>query len=102
RLFAESVNWFRVGTLPLPSSARLCLVEVIYRSEEAGRDVKDGQQYCGMHIPRAFGTLIPYTSAAWYYVISQINERKAVRNGREIYLENMPLESREPSTDRRA
>ncbi|EGI63604.1 hypothetical protein G5I_08010 [Acromyrmex echinatior] len=72
----------------------------IYRTEEAGRDVKDGQQYCGMHIPRAFGT--PYTSTAWYYVISQINERKAVRNGQEIHLENMPLESREPGTDRRA
>ncbi|KYN01190.1 hypothetical protein ALC62_08033 [Cyphomyrmex costatus] len=39
-----------------------------------------------------------YHIAAWYYVISQINERKAVRNGQEIHLENMPLESREPGT----
>ncbi|KYN29707.1 hypothetical protein ALC57_00970, partial [Trachymyrmex cornetzi] len=28
----------------------------ISREEDTERDVKDGQQYRGMHIPRAFGT----------------------------------------------
>ncbi|KYM82342.1 hypothetical protein ALC53_07130 [Atta colombica] len=67
---------------------------------DIGRIVTALRRHSSKHEDAAIYRL--YTSAAWYYVISQINERKAVRNGQEIHLENMLLESREPGTDRRA
>ena len=41
------------------------------------------------------------TRSRAYYVISQVNERKAVRSGQEIHLENLALESREAAPARR-